>query len=447
MTIPWLETGISAALAVGFACVGEIVLRRRSRVLASWNESLLAGMGACAAALFPLSLVFPTGSVLATALLMVLASAWVAASRLLARPAPPGGPPREPDLPTRLLLGATGLVALCFAALNFRYNYAWDGFQIWASKAQLLSARGGLTLDWYPGDVYELRHVPYPPLVPLYEALLSLVRGGFDFDKLKPIFLVFYISMLVSMFSALRASSSPRLASVGTLMLALVPTLSTRTAAGAYADMPQAAMLAGVVAACLNPGDSALPWLIGALTTVKAEGTILAALACAGTLLFWFLESPRGFPARVRREWRNIAVVASLVGLRLAYVRWSRAADVVYAPWDAPHLRAAIGRIPHVAKLCLRELVDFHRWGLLWPAFLAAAMVLIMGGRVREKSLAIAVSLATMVLAMPFLFTTWPLDLHVGQAYFRLLAQLCPAAVAVAILGFVRAKGWTGSGA
>ena len=386
MTVPWLEIGISAVLAVGFACVGEIVLRRRSSALASWNESLLAGMGACAATLFPLSLVFPTESVLAMAVLMLLASAWVAMSRLLRRSAPSRESPRELDLTTWLLLGATGLVALCFAALNFRYNYAWDGFQIWASKAQLLSVRGSLTRDWYPGDAYELRHVPYPPLVPLYESLLSLVRGGFDFDKLKPVFPVFYFSMLISMFSALRTSASPRLASVGTLMLSLVPTLSTRTAAGAYADMPQAAMLAGVVAACLNPGDNALPWLVGGLTTVKAEGTILAALACAGILLFWFLESPRGIFERIRREARNIAVVACLVGLRLAYVRWSRRRRRRLRPLDATHLREAIGRIPHVARLCLVELVNVRRWALLWPALLAAAAVLLVRGTARERS-------------------------------------------------------------
>ncbi len=442
MTVPWLEIGISTALAAGFACVGELVLRRRSGGIASWNESLLAGMGTCAAALFPLSLAFPARSVLATAILMLLASAWVATSRLRGRSALPRVASAGADAWTKLAIGATALVAVCFTALNFRYNFAWDGFQIWASKAQLLFFRGALTREWYPGDVYELRHVPYPSLVPLYEALLSLLRGGFDFDKLKPIFPVFYASMLISMFSALRNSATPRLASVGTLMLSLVPTLSTRTAAGAYADMPQAAMLAGVIAACLNPGDRALPWLIGGLTTVKAEGTILAALACAGILLFWFLESPRGLFGRIRREAGGIAIVIFLLALRFAYERWSHAADVVYAPFDAPHLREAIRRIPHVARLCVLELARFSHWGLLWPAFAATALLLIASGSAREKSLAIAASLATMVLAVPFLFTTWPLDLHVWQAYFRLLAQVGPAAIAVVILGFARAKRW-----
>ena len=145
MTVPWLELGISVALAAGFACVGEIVLRRRSSALAAWNESFLAGMGACAAALFPLSLILPGRAVLATAALLLLASVWVVASRLVRRPAAPRSGPQPLDPGTRLVLGLAALVALCFAALNFRYNYAWDGFQIWASKAQLLSVRGSLT--------------------------------------------------------------------------------------------------------------------------------------------------------------------------------------------------------------------------------------------------------------------------------------------------------------
>ena len=43
-------------------------------------------------------------------------------------------------------------------------------------------------------------------------------------------------------------------------------------------------------------------------------------------------------------------------------------------------------------------------------------------------------------MAVPFLFTTWPLELHVEQAYFRLLAQLAPAAVVAVVLGYARAR-------
>ena len=107
-------------------------------------------------------------------------------ARHLRRPADAATPPAVPagrDPVARMLVAAIVIVATGFAAVDLRYNMAWDGFQIWASKAQLLFYRGGLTPSWYSGDTYELRHVTYPFGVPLYEALLSVVRGGFDFER------------------------------------------------------------------------------------------------------------------------------------------------------------------------------------------------------------------------------------------------------------------------
>ncbi|HEY1433908.1 MAG TPA: hypothetical protein VGG65_00955, partial [Thermoanaerobaculia bacterium] len=56
------EILITALLAAAFAAVGETTLRRHSRDLVGWNESFQIGMGICAAALFPLSLVLPHGA-------------------------------------------------------------------------------------------------------------------------------------------------------------------------------------------------------------------------------------------------------------------------------------------------------------------------------------------------------------------------------------------------
>jgi hypothetical protein len=70
-----------------------------------------------------------------------------------------------------------------------------------------------------------------------------------------------------------------------------------------------------------------------------------------------------------------------------------------------------------------------RRWGLLWPAFGLAAFVLARRGSAPERGLALATALSAALFAMIFLFTTWPLDLHIDQAYPRLLAQLSPAAV------------------
>lgn len=432
MRVPLLELFLTAGLAAGFAAVGEVVLRRRSRGFAGGNEAMLVGMGVCAAALFPLTLAFPRGAVVAEAVVIGACVLWAAVARFRG-PRPAGKTARSaPDPVARFILAAVALVAIGFVALNFRFTYSWDGFLIWATKAQLLSHSGGLTREWFAGDVYDLRHLAYPPLVALYESLVSLCRGGFDFDKFKPIFLVFYLSMLVGTYAAARAVVSARLAAAATLLVCLIPALSTRNAAGAYADMPQAAVVAGVVAAGLCRRDDALPWLLGALTTVKAEGIILATLGCFAVLLFWLLESPRGVFRTAARRARGVAVVAIFLILRIAYVRWIHAPDDVYQE----RLALALSRIPFVSWRCFIELMDPRHWGLFWPAFLAALVMVLRRGETRARCLAAATGAGLAVLMVPFLFTNWPLELHIAQAYSRLMAQLAPAAATVIVLGY-----------
>src|SRR5262249_52543874 len=156
----------------------------------------LVGMGLLAALLFPLSLVLAGRALIAELLLMGACLLWSLWARRPWRRRPKiSEESRDPAV--RLILAGVGLVAVGFAALNFRYALHWDGFQIWASKAQLLFHSGGLTREWYPSDIYDRRVLSYPPLLPLFEALLSVLRGGFDFDRLKPVFLLFYLSLLV----------------------------------------------------------------------------------------------------------------------------------------------------------------------------------------------------------------------------------------------------------
>jgi len=436
LRVPFPEVLIAALLAAGFAAVGEAVLRRLSEGMAGASESMLVGMGVCAAVLFPLTLILAHRAVLAEAVLLALCLAWAIVRRIAGRSRAERSPRKPLDPTTRSILGAVAVVAAGFAALNFRYTYLWDGFLIWATKARLLSQFGGLTREWLlPGASYDLRHLEYPAVVPLYEALVAFLRGTFDYDRLKPVFFFLYLSLLVGTYAAARAALPARLAAVSTLLVALLPALSTKYAAGGYADMPQAAFVAGVVAAGMS-GRKALPWLIGGLTTVKAEGTILAAVECAGVLLYWFLESPRAFLARILSARRGIAIVAAFFLLRVTYVHWIGAPEIVYHNG----LGEALSRVPHVARLCVMHLLDPRQWGFFWIAFGAAAVVLLKRGSNRDKSLAAATALSLVLLAVPFLFTNWPVDLHVYQAYFRLLAQVAPAAATVIVLGYANCR-------
>ena len=433
----------TALLAAGFAAVGETAMGRRSRDLVSWNESFLAGLGIAAALLFPLSLLLPENALPAEAALLA-AGLLVRATRGLSGDrkarATRAGRAGWNLLDASLFL-AIVLVAAAFTAVDLRYTLLWDGFQIWASKSQLLYVQGGLGSSWYPGDSYELRHLAYPAAVSLFQALLALLRGGFDFDAFKPVFLPLYYSTLFGTFAAARSLTTRRTALAATLVLALAPEVTAGHAFGGYADMPQAAFVAGVASASLrgDGGRRALPWLIGGLTTVKSEGIVLAAAACAAVVLSRVLETPRprrlgDFPVSA------VAIVASFFGLRFAFLRWVGAPDTVYA-LDAAHLARAVRLVPHVARMCLVKALSPRRWGPFWLAFAAAGLTVALRGSPREKGLVAAIVASAATFAAIFLFTTWPLDLHIDQAYPRLLAQLAPAAAVVLALGYARARG------
>jgi len=204
--------------------------------------------------------------------------------------------------------------------------------------------------------------------------------------------------------------------------------------------MPEAAFVAGAVAASLRGdegGRRALPWLVGGLTTVKAEGTILAALAALAIVVVWLFDvSSR--PSK-RDGWTAAAIVGGFVALRISSVRWLAVPDPVYVPIDAAHLREAFARLPAVIRLCLVKALSPRRWGLLWPAFALGGVVLLFRGATREKALVAFVAAAAVALALPFLFTTWPLDVQIDQAYPRLLEQLAPAAIVAATIAYRRA--------
>jgi len=447
LIVPVAELLLTALIGLGFAAFGAILVRPRAFDIAVWNECFLAGAAACAALLFPLSLLLTGRALVASAVLLAAALA-VRVGRRVGRHAPPipiaSRPPEAPaGRIAAVLLAGIAFVALAFAALNFRYPLGWDGFQVWASKAQRIFVEGGLGRSWYAGDDYDRRLLIYPPLVPLTEALLSLLRGSFDFERLKPIFFLFHASLLVSTFTAARTRLTRPLALFATLLVALVPALSDRSAAGGYADMPQAAFVAATIAAAFRDEDSrALPWMIGGFTVVKNEGLILTSIASAAVAASWIAAFGRGAGRRALSCGRAIATVAGFAAVRVAYLAWLRIEDPNFrriATRDS--LAEALRRLPEVGRLCAASMLEVPRYGALWPGFFLAAVYLLWRGDSRERCLAGASALALAAYCAIFLETNWSLEVHVRQAMPRLLAQLAPAAILVVMFAAVRATG------
>lgn len=443
MTGPVTAALIAAVLVAGLACVGEILVRRASRDLFSWNESFLIGAAACAALLFPLSVTTPRHALdaeLGLIALCTFAAGWRRFARADTRELPRGttGDLAEVrrDWVAARLLAAVVVVFLFFVALNYRYGHSWDSIQVWGTRARMLYFQGGLSRAWFLEDSYDARLLSYPSFISFLEAAFGRLRGTFDLDAAKAIFPFFHASLLVATYAAARTVSSVRWALGAVLLVALLPELTTRSAAGGYVDMPLAAFVAAVTGASLcrdgsDGGSRALPWLIGAMTAVKQEGMVLALIACGAVLLSWLTERPRRFAIRVRSAWTGALIVLGLIVARVGYVRWIGVHDPTWGPFDAAHRARALQNVGLVASLCLRSLLDPRTWGLFWPAFLVAGALAITSGFSRPAILSLAIASAIAVEAGVFLFTNWSFEVHIEGSYTRLLAQLAPAAAVV----------------
>lgn len=426
-------------IAFGFACAGDIMLRRQSENLRDWHLSFLVGLAGGATLLFPLSLLLPGHALIV--LTLAVAAAALFRSPVIAARIRKGiefqSLFRRPELkdPVALLFLAVILfAAVQFMVQNTRLSFLWDGYQIWATKAMILHDKGGLSRDFLTPGMRD-RLAEYPPVVPLYGAMIAALRGEFEWNATKPLFFVFYVSMLLSTFQAARRFVSFRLALAAVALLALLPAVSTRPNVGGYADMPQAALLAGCLSALLCRGAQplarhpvAIAWTIAGVLLVKNEGIVLSVAVCAAIAGFWLSQGWNAFIERSRCYWSGLAIVIAALLLRRYYLAWIDARDPTYGPFDSAHLEAAVTRLLMVVRLCSSMMLDFSEWALFWPAFFLSVLIILITGCRLLKWLGLGTLAVICAYTAIFLFTNWDVRLHIEQSYSRLLVHIAPAA-------------------
>lgn len=441
-----VDLASAMAVAALFAGAGELVLFRPSRSIRSFFEAFAVGSAVAAALLFPLSLV--AGRHALGLMAIMLAGCFLAALALRltthriseARSSGPGINYRDSRSLAFLALIVAGWS--CFALLNWRMGFLWDGFETWASRAQMLFVEGRLAPDRFPEASHIRSKIRYPPLLPMYEALVAVLQRQFDFDRFKPIFLVFFSGMLVMTYSAVRTIGTSRLALAITAIVALSSPLSSNWAAGGYADMPLAFYVAALTAAVLRQsarsgGISPVPWLMGALCFVKAEGLILAAIVVSVAALYWLIvKSGEPLRSRILEVWPAIVIVSSMIFLRLAYLRWIDYRGSIFLSVKRETIPAILERMPEVTLLFGRYLFSPHTWALFWPTFFAALIVVFVKGTHRQRAIGASVLLALGAYSGAFLLTTWDIEILADQTLLRLLAQVVPAAAIVMGIAF-----------
>lgn len=217
--------------------------------------------------------------------------------------------------------------------------------------------------------------------------------------------------------------------------------VSLHYSTGGYADMPQACVLAAVIAALGRADETswranqALPWLLAGLALVKSEGLVLFGVGSIVIVAAW-LTSGR-LMDRVRTAAGGVSI--SLLGpaVSILLVKLSKSHDVVYSvDWQ----RAAT-RLTQVPEIALTHLLHWPEWGFHWPFALLAATLLLVMGPMRERLLAFAGLASLAIYTSVFYFSAWDAKAHMDNAYSRIIGQLIPLTIVIIIAAHHRLAG------
>lgn len=432
-----LMTGLLTALflACSLAAVGDLVVGRMSENWFSANQSFILGATLVAALFFPSSFLLGRNALAAVFSGLCAAGAfWILMQlRRVPRLARTARQWQRPNVVEIAAVLAILTCALYFFAQTLANSFGSDGLHIWARRAIMLFHAGTLTTEPWPGAGYDLRILDYPPMIPLLEALSARFQGYFDFQNCKPIFCLFYCSLLVSLYSSARSLAGRTAALMMTAAIALLPGVTAEHDWIGFADLPMACVVAAIVAAAARRGPDSwsfrdpLPWLTAGLLTVKSEGTILFSLTLASGAFALLIT--RRFDARFARGlWKSALILLGGLALRLAYVRWTGIADPTYGPLDRVHLSRAIFLWADIPAVCLPKLLDLSTWGLLWIALIPSVVIVAWKGSALQRSLAVGALGALACYTAIFYFTNWEFVEHIDKSYARLLAHIVPAA-------------------
>ncbi|HEX7976118.1 MAG TPA: hypothetical protein VF498_17045, partial [Anaerolineales bacterium] len=305
-------------------------------------------------------------------------------SRLLERLGLPARPAGTRSFQRSVIALLAGLLVLETAVMVWRIlttGLGWDGTFVYALKAKIFFASGGVSLGYFSDLSRQWSHPDYPLLLPLNEAWLFTWLGRVaEGAALKILFAVFFACLAALFYRAVRRRRSAIYSLVFSLLLTGLPALLPAAQSG-YADLPLSAFALGSSAALyfwLEEGrasDLVLGGILAALCIwVKREGAVLWGIDLAA-LVGWALGPGRGLPRRARLM--TIARFA-LPGLLLApwFIFSAQAAlpGKDFLPAGLAALHTGLSRLPELARLVLGELFAPASWGLLWGLFLLAAL-------------------------------------------------------------------------
>ncbi|MEW6746241.1 MAG: sulfatase-like hydrolase/transferase [Planctomycetota bacterium] len=460
-TLPALAA-LALLLAIGHLVAAQASPRSAGRALLDLEALALAPALGCglASSITFLSLFFGLGpprwwffGALALALL-----AWhLAPGRSAGRSPVPRSPERAMSRP----LAALAITTLAVAAVLFlmwndaRPDGRWDAYAIWNARARLLHRA--------PGDIAtvlhrtQLGHPDYPLFLPAAIAAQFGILGNDSASSSALTSFSFLVGAGLLSFVLLRRVGPPALAAGGTALIWSTPFLVDLGQAQ-MADLPSGYLfLAALGGLALRLDRTNLP---GPITTFAAASLALLAwtknegLVLAALLVILFVLCRRG--REPHREGRQpprqrallavgtLATVLPLSSLILFKLSWAPANDLLSQLQGEQLLHDLTDPERWLASIAgfATELINWPRWGLLWPLVAAIAACFLRRKTTWDALPArfMTLALAGAVLAWCSMYVATPRvqEWHMAMSLDRLLSQLAPAIVVWALSTPVR---------
>lgn len=330
-------------------------------------------------------------------------------------------------------------IVVVFADAASQLLLAFDARAIWGFKAKVLYYEEGIYNDAFLDADRLHAKTRYPQLIPLAEAFVASITGGFHEPALKLLFPCFYVALILLVGSELRRVFDRRCALVATSLFASLPAFTINDNGGAasgYADLPLAFYVTALAVNLFRWLETKswdrlrLAFLFTSLAAfTKAEGLALVAIVfLAAAASAWLLQ---GWP--VHSLWPLAAT--ALAGLVSLAPWFSYRSNLPIVDEDFPKLLAlgnlanGVGRLPHILRSFGREFfLKPHLWSLLGIS--AAALLVWSPRRVVRSRFAVFLwisALYSVTLTAIFMVIPWQLEALFPVALTRLMMHVAPS--------------------
>ncbi|NQT06836.1 MAG: glycosyltransferase family 39 protein [Candidatus Omnitrophica bacterium] len=342
-----------------------------------------------------------------------------------------------------LLFGISVEVIHSFFKALVKPIEAFDSVAMYAIRAKVFFEAGGIPADFFKTITKAFPNSGHPPMIPLAEAWIYTIMGGLNDLLVKIIFPLFFVSLIIIFYFALRGFLNRKAALIFTFILATIPQLNHYASIG-YADFALTFYFtAGFI--------YLFKWMRGKIKSDLFISAISLAFACWVKLEGWalFLCCALIFILFIMLEFRKregfirlitfLLIVLILASPWLFIVKSAGLENEVYKFESIGANRfissfTNLDRLPRILYEFQKQFFGPKKWNIVWIIFMALFILnikTVFRGELKYPTLLLILVIAAYgysYLLIP-LKPGEPINWNVGSTLSRLFIHFTPLAV------------------